>query len=141
MYNVWSLQTIFEERFMPFYEYQCQACDKITEALQKMSDPPLTDCPDCGQAALSKLISKTSFQLKGSGWYVTDFRGDKKPTDSDKEGTSSAESTSDSVNDTTNTTDTTTSTSASTTQKTDASASTPSNNKATSKPKSNSEAA
>ena len=64
---------------MPIYEYACQHCGKTLEALQKMQDPPLTDCTFCGQSALTKLISKTSFQLKGSGWYATDFR-DKSPT-------------------------------------------------------------
>lgn len=60
---------------MPIYEYRCSACGHETEALQKMSDAPLTDCPSCGKPALSKLISAAGFQLKGSGWYVTDFRG------------------------------------------------------------------
>lgn len=66
---------------MPIYEYACQNCGKITEALQKMQDPPLTDCAICGQSRLTKLVSKTSFQLKGSGWYATDFK-DKTPANS-----------------------------------------------------------
>ncbi len=57
---------------MPVYEYQCESCGRIEEALQKVSDPPLTVCPAC-QGKLEKLISLNSFQLKGSGWYVTDY--------------------------------------------------------------------
>ncbi|OGT46529.1 MAG: hypothetical protein A3E83_01325 [Gammaproteobacteria bacterium RIFCSPHIGHO2_12_FULL_41_20] len=67
---------------MPIYEYQCKACGHQLEALQKVSDVALTDCPACHQATLSKLVSATSFQLKGTGWYVTDFRdkGKKEPS-------------------------------------------------------------
>ena len=62
---------------MPIYEYECLACGKTTEAFQKFSDPPLGRCPQC-RGRLKKLISTTSFQLKGSGWYVTDYaRADK----------------------------------------------------------------
>ncbi len=57
---------------MPVYEYQCSSCGRIEEALQKISDPPLTVCPEC-HGSLKKLISLNSFQLKGSGWYVTDY--------------------------------------------------------------------
>jgi putative FmdB family regulatory protein len=64
---------------MPIYEYRCSGCGHETEVLQKMSDAPLTDCPSCGKSALTKLISAAGFQLKGSGWYVTDFRGGSKP--------------------------------------------------------------
>ena len=60
---------------MPIYEYRCQECEHEVEALQKLSDPPLVDCPACGKPALQKLVSAAGFQLKGSGWYVTDFRG------------------------------------------------------------------
>ncbi len=59
---------------MPIYEYVCQACGHNLEALQKFSDAPLTDCPNCGKEALSKKVSSAGFQLKGSGWYVTDFK-------------------------------------------------------------------
>lgn len=59
---------------MPIYEYECQACGHRLEKIQKFSDDPLTDCPECGKADLRKLISAAAFQLKGSGWYVTDFR-------------------------------------------------------------------
>lgn len=64
---------------MPIYEYRCSGCGHETEVLQKMSDAPLTDCPSCGKSTLIKLISAAGFQLKGSGWYVTDFRGGSKP--------------------------------------------------------------
>jgi putative FmdB family regulatory protein len=60
---------------MPIYEYRCQACDHELEAMQKMSDAPLTECPECNQASLKKLISAAGFRLKGSGWYETDFKG------------------------------------------------------------------
>ena len=64
---------------MPIYEYQCQACHKQMEALQKISDAPLRDCPNCGEPALKKKVSAASFRLKGGGWYETDFKtGNKK---------------------------------------------------------------
>ena len=59
---------------MPIYEYRCAACGHELEALQKLSDAPLSDCPACHQAELRKRVSAAGFQLKGSGWYVTDFR-------------------------------------------------------------------
>jgi putative FmdB family regulatory protein len=59
---------------MPIYEYRCQACGFEKEFLQKLSDAPITDCPSCGQSAMSKLISAAGFQLKGTGWYATDFK-------------------------------------------------------------------
>ncbi|MET0065110.1 MAG: zinc ribbon domain-containing protein [Candidatus Thiodiazotropha sp.] len=63
---------------MPIYEYRCDACNHELEALQKMSDAPLTECPECKQQTLKKLISAAGFRLKGSGWYETDFKGGKK---------------------------------------------------------------
>ena len=64
---------------MPIYEYQCEACSKEMEVLQKISDAPLEVCPECGEASLRKKISAAAFRLKGSGWYETDFKtGDKK---------------------------------------------------------------
>jgi putative FmdB family regulatory protein len=64
---------------MPIYEYQCQACGKQLEALQKISDAPLRDCPDCGEPSLKKKVSAAAFRLKGGGWYETDFKtGNKK---------------------------------------------------------------
>lgn len=74
---------------MPIYEYRCGECGLQKEFLQKMSDAPLTDCPECGKPALSKLVSAAGFQLKGTGWYVTDFRDKAKPAaKSDKSDTS-----------------------------------------------------
>ena len=64
---------------MPIYEYQCEACGASLEKLQKLSDPALKKCPECGKARLKKKISATSFRLKGTGWYETDFKtGNKK---------------------------------------------------------------
>jgi len=63
---------------MPFYEYRCEACGHELEALQKVSDDPLSDCPACGRPTLKKLISAAGFRLKGGGWYETDFKGGKK---------------------------------------------------------------
>jgi len=64
---------------MPIYEYECEACGHTMEAIQKMSDEPLKDCPECNKAALKKLISAAGFRLKGAGWYETDFKtGSKK---------------------------------------------------------------
>jgi putative FmdB family regulatory protein len=64
-----------KESLMPIYEYHCQACGQDTEVLQKISDAPKTDCPQCGQSSLVKKVSAAGFQLKGSGWYATDFKG------------------------------------------------------------------
>lgn len=60
---------------MPIYAYRCSACGHAKDVLQKMSDAPLTTCPACGAEAYSKQVTAAGFQLKGSGWYVTDFRG------------------------------------------------------------------
>ncbi len=60
---------------MPIYAYKCGSCGHAKDVLQKMSDPLLTVCPACGEAAFSKQVTAAGFQLKGSGWYVTDFRG------------------------------------------------------------------
>jgi putative FmdB family regulatory protein len=62
---------------MPIYAYKCDACGFAKDVLQKMSDDTLTDCPSCGKAEFKKQVTAAGFQLKGSGWYVTDFRGDK----------------------------------------------------------------
>jgi putative FmdB family regulatory protein len=59
---------------MPIYEYQCQSCGHKHEALQKLSDPALKDCPACNKPELSKQISAAGFRLKGGGWYETDFK-------------------------------------------------------------------
>lgn len=59
---------------MPIYEYQCQNCGQYVELLQKVSDAPIKRCEACGKNTMNKLVSSPSFQLKGDGWYVTDFR-------------------------------------------------------------------
>ena len=64
---------------MPIYEYQCEKCGHQLEALQKISDSPLLQCPACDEQSLQKLVSAASFRLKGGGWYETDFKtGDKR---------------------------------------------------------------
>ncbi|MDD3553014.1 MAG: zinc ribbon domain-containing protein [Deltaproteobacteria bacterium] len=64
---------------MPIYEYECKKCNKIIEHMQKISDPNLETCPECG-GEVQKLISHSSFHLKGNGWYVTDYAGRKSGT-------------------------------------------------------------
>lgn len=59
---------------MPIYEYQCKSCGMKRDFLRKMSDPPLTTCPECGKESLQKMLTAAGFQLKGTGWYVTDFK-------------------------------------------------------------------
>ena len=72
---------------MPIYEYRCEACGHQEEFLQKISEPPLTECPVCRRKTFNKLLSAAGFQLKGSGWYATDFKSktskpaEKKPED------------------------------------------------------------
>ena len=73
---------------MPFYEYQCQKCHAQIEVLQKISDAPLKKCPECGKSSLKKVVSQTSFQLKGSGWYETDFKSKPKKSDAKAESSS-----------------------------------------------------
>jgi len=60
---------------MPIYAYKCESCGHAKDVLQKISDAPLTDCPACGKPSFSKQLTAAGFQLKGSGWYATDFRG------------------------------------------------------------------
>ncbi len=60
---------------MPIYAYKCESCGHAKDVLQKISDAPLTECPACGAATFAKQLTAAGFQLKGSGWYVTDFRG------------------------------------------------------------------
>ena len=60
---------------MPIYAYRCETCGFAKDVLQKVSDAPLTDCPSCGKPAFKKQLTAAGFQLKGTGWYVTDFRG------------------------------------------------------------------
>ena len=60
---------------MPIYSYRCESCGHTLDALRKIADAPLRDCPACGAAALHKQVTAAGFQLKGSGWYATDFKG------------------------------------------------------------------
>jgi putative FmdB family regulatory protein len=78
---------------MPIYEYQCGSCGMQREFLRKVSDAPLTTCPECGKETLSKMLTAAGFQLKGSGWYATDFKGSGKSAPASVE--SKAESKSD----------------------------------------------
>ena len=64
---------------MPIYEYRCAACGFQKEYLQRMSDKPLADCPECGKRDFNKMVTAAGFQLKGSGWYATDFKNGSKP--------------------------------------------------------------
>jgi putative FmdB family regulatory protein len=73
---------------MPIYEYQCSACAHRLDALQKISEAPLTECPACHQSSLTRLVSAAGFQLKGSGWYATDYRP--KPSANKEEGNASS---------------------------------------------------
>ncbi len=79
---------------MPIYEYECQSCGHHLEAIQKMSDAPLKDCPQCAQATLKKRISAPGFRLSGGGWYETDFKTGSKKNLADKGGESTSSSTS-----------------------------------------------
>src|SRR5947207_13591258 len=71
---------------MPIYEYRCSSCGTEHEVLQKFSDAPLSVCPSCQKSTLTKLVSAAGFQLKGSGWYATDFRNGSKLAAKKKEG-------------------------------------------------------
>ena len=70
---------------MPIYEYRCEACGHKEEHLQKVSEPPLSVCPACGKPTYRKQLSAAGFQLKGTGWYATDFKGGKKSEDAKPE--------------------------------------------------------
>jgi putative FmdB family regulatory protein len=77
---------------MPIYGYACKSCEHTFDALQKMSDARLVDCPECGEPSLRKLLSAPKFRLKGQGWYETDFKtGDKRNIAGDSEKTSTAD--------------------------------------------------
>lgn len=71
---------------MPIYEYRCSDCGFQREYLQRMSDAPLTDCPECGKRTFSKMVTAAGFQLKGGGWYVTDFKNSGSKPRPDKPG-------------------------------------------------------
>ncbi len=77
---------------MPIYEYRCESCEQTLEALQRMSDEPLKQCPSCGKETLSKMVSAASFRLKGGGWYETDFKTGKKKQLADSSSSSSSSS-------------------------------------------------
>ena len=70
---------------MPIYEYECLKCGKTSETMQRFSDPPLSECPEC-RGRLRKLISMSTFHLKGSGWYTTDYSGKNQSTAQPAEG-------------------------------------------------------
>jgi putative FmdB family regulatory protein len=74
---------------MPIYEYKCNSCQHVCDILQKINDEPKTLCPECAKNSLVKLVSSTSFQLKGTGWYATDF---KNPSSATKKADTSATS-------------------------------------------------
>lgn len=80
---------------MPIYEYQCNNCGHHLEAIQKMSDVPLTDCPECDTTSLRKLVSAAAFKLKGTGWYETDFKNKNKSDDKSVSGTDASKQTGD----------------------------------------------
>jgi putative FmdB family regulatory protein len=79
---------------MPIYEYRCSTCGFQKEYLQKVSDPQPTNCPECGKPTFDKMLTAAGFQLKGSGWYVTDFRdkGSSKPKAEKKDKADTADS-------------------------------------------------
>ena len=77
---------------MPIYAYKCESCGHAKDVLQKISDAPLTDCPACGKATFAKQLTAAGFQLKGSGWYVTDFRGGSGASSAPTSGAASSDS-------------------------------------------------
>jgi putative FmdB family regulatory protein len=77
---------------MPIYAYKCESCGHAKDVLQKISDAPLTDCPACGKASFAKQLTAAGFQLKGSGWYVTDFRGGSGASSATASGAASSDS-------------------------------------------------
>lgn len=98
---------------MPIYAYRCAQCGHTKDTLQKMSDAPLTTCPACGQNAFNKQVTAAGFALKGSGWYVTDFKGGAsgEKTSNTSVGTNTTSSDSKSSDTTSSTTSTSTTTS------------------------------
>ena len=85
---------------MPIYAYRCARCGHELDALQKLSEPALVDCPACGEPALAKKLTAPGFQLKGSGWYQTDFRQGSKPATADKKPDAKADAKSEPSSDT-----------------------------------------
>lgn len=78
---------------MPIYSYRCESCGHAKDVLQKVSDPLLTQCPACGADAFRKQLTAAGFQLKGSGWYVTDFKGGNAPAAAKADGAGTPAST------------------------------------------------
>ena len=76
---------------MPIYEYQCEHCEHKMEAIQKISDAPLKDCPECKQETLRKLVSAAAFKLTGTGWYETDFKHNNSKARDDKKSAKSGD--------------------------------------------------
>lgn len=74
---------------MPIYEYQCNKCQHHFEVIQKINDKPISVCPECSSKQVQKLVSSAGFQLKGTGWYVTDFKNNDKPKQNPKPKSSS----------------------------------------------------
>ena len=72
---------------MPIYEYECEQCSTRFEEIQKMSDPNIEQCPNCGKGPVRRLLSSPAIQFKGSGWYVTDYAGKGKPDSASVEST------------------------------------------------------
>ena len=89
---------------MPIYEYECEACKQRHEILQKISDPPAEECPGCHANQLKRVISASAFHLKGSGWYVTDFRDKDKKSKASSEGTTTTDTTTSKPSDSSSTT-------------------------------------
>ena len=83
---------------MPIYAYKCSSCGHAKDVLQKISDVPLSVCPACGAASFAKQVTAAGFQLKGSGWYVTDFRDNGKKKDKASDAAKPGESASDAAN-------------------------------------------
>ena len=111
---------------MPIYEYRCGECGFQKEFLQRMSDAPMKDCPECGKPALKKMVSAAGFQLKGTGWYATDFKssGTKPAAGKDKSTDKPADAAKSGDASTSTSTATSATTSTKETPKTDASGST-----------------
>lgn len=75
---------------MPIYEYVCEACGRITEVMQRLNDPPPPTCPECGETRLARLVSRTTFQLKGGGWYSDLYGSQKKKPEAGGDASKSA---------------------------------------------------
>ena len=112
---------------MPLYEYKCEACGNRFEKIQKFSDPPVHDCPNCGKES-RRLVSSPAFQFKGSGWYITDYARSGKPSGDAGEGAAAKatdKSTSDSTSSTPSTSGSSTSTDTTKDSKKDSKATSP----------------